>query len=115
MYYFFGKSVSIIYGLFTNRRSTLCPPKDHVAGHFFDQSEVLDGELGRGAGEPFTDKTQTAHEVRFAGLVEGVVSEATADGLWFLKHSTMDRNEGVICFKGAATKACRKDVAAFLF
>ncbi|CAE7563311.1 unnamed protein product [Symbiodinium natans] len=39
--------------------------------------------------------------VRFAGIVQGVVSEARADGLWFLKHSTMDRNEGVTCFKGA--------------
>lgn len=39
--------------------------------------------------------------VRFAGIVQGVVSEARADGLWFLKHSTMDRNEGVTCYKGA--------------
>ncbi|CAJ1359435.1 unnamed protein product [Effrenium voratum] len=47
--------------------------------------------------------------VRFAGLVEGVVSEATADGLWFLKHSTMDRNEGVICFKGATNMLAHWD------
>ena len=33
--------------------------------------------------------------------MQGVVSEAKAEGLWFLKHSTMDRNEGVMCFKGA--------------
>ncbi|CAE7899287.1 unnamed protein product [Symbiodinium sp. KB8] len=39
--------------------------------------------------------------VRFAGIVQGVVSEARADGLWFLKHSTMDRNEGVTCYRGA--------------
>ena len=29
-----------------------------------------------------------------------VLPEARAEGLWFLKHSTMDRNEGVTCFKG---------------
>eukprot|EP00434_Breviolum_minutum_P031214 symbB.v1.2.027605.t1/scaffold2843.1/size69054/3 len=38
--------------------------------------------------------------VKFQGVVQGVVSEAKAEGLWFLKHSTMDRNEGVMCFKG---------------
>mmetsp|Transcript_61638 Transcript_61638/g.115246 ORF Transcript_61638/g.115246 Transcript_61638/m.115246 type:complete len:541 (+) Transcript_61638:62-1684(+) len=38
--------------------------------------------------------------VRFTGIVQGVISEAKADGLWFLKHSTMDRNEGVTCYKG---------------
>ena len=43
-------------------------------------------------------------EVKFVGVVQGVVSEAKAEGLWFLKHSTMDRNEGVMCFKGAWTK-----------
>ncbi|CAK9117010.1 unnamed protein product, partial [Durusdinium trenchii] len=38
--------------------------------------------------------------VKFVGFVQGIVSDARAEGLWFLKHSTMDRNEGVSCFKG---------------
>lgn len=33
---------------------------------------------------------------------KGGISPATANGLWFLKHSTMDRNEGVMCFKDAS-------------
>ena len=29
-----------------------------------------------------------------------LLHQARADGLWFLKHSTMDRNEGVTCYRG---------------
>lgn len=32
---------------------------------------------------------------------KGGLAPATVNGLWFLKHSTMDRNEGVMCFKDA--------------
>ena len=36
------------------------------------------------------------------GIVQGLVSDARSEGLWFLKHSTMDRNEGVHCFRGSS-------------
>lgn len=32
---------------------------------------------------------------------KGGISPATVNSLWFLKHSTMERNEGVMCFKDA--------------
>ena len=44
-------------------------------------------------------KAQIA-QVKKVGFAQGLVSDARAEGLWFLKHSTMDRNEGVVCFKG---------------
>lgn len=49
---------------------------------------------------PWALRKSLEPRVKFVGVVQGVGSEAKAEGLWFLKHSTMDRNEGVMCFKG---------------